>query len=92
MPNNIRNDTGNCCWDRATKEDINRYCLLLDEMLDIINIPGCVRCNDCHCDLSKHKHSIDVFCQSIIKCCLDLSKDCIPIAGLNTKKRDGRVV
>ena len=42
--------------------DINRYCGLLDEMLDAINIPDCVRCNDCHCDLSKHKHSIDVFC------------------------------
>ena len=32
MPNNIRNDKGNCCWDRATKEDINRYCLILYEM------------------------------------------------------------
>ena len=23
MPNNIRNAKGSCCWDRATKEDIN---------------------------------------------------------------------
>ena len=86
MPNNIRNEKGSCCWDRATKEDINRYCRLLDEMLDTINIPDCVRCNDCHCDLSKHKHSIDEFCQSIIKWCLDVSKDCIPTAGLKTEK------
>ena len=85
MPNNIRNDKGNCCWDRATKEHINRYCPLLDQMLDTINIPYCVRCNDCHCDLSKHKHRI-VFCQSIIKCCLDVSKDCIPTAGVKTEK------
>ena len=57
-------------------------------MLDTINIPDCVRCNDCHCDLSKHKHSIDVFCQSIIKCCLDVSKGCIPTAGLKTEKEN----
>ena len=43
-------------------------------MLDTINIPDCVRCNGCHCDLSKHKHSIDGFCQSVIKCCLDVYK------------------
>ena len=88
MPNNIHNVKGHCCWDRATKEDINRYCSLLDEMLDTVNIPDCVRYND----LSKHKHSLDVFFQSIIKCCLDVSKDCIPNAGLKTKKRNDRVV
>ena len=75
MPNNILNNKGRCCWDRATKEDINRDCRLLYEMLDTINILDCVRCNDCHCDLSKHKHTIDVFCQSIIKCCPDVSKE-----------------
>ena len=86
MPNNIHNDKGSCCWDRATIEDLNRNCLLLDEVLDTINIPDYLRCNDCHCDLSKHKHSIDVFCQSIIKYCLDVSKDCITTAGVKTKK------
>ena len=47
MPNNNSNDKGRCCWDRATKEDINIYCGLLDEMLDASNIPECVRCNEC---------------------------------------------
>ena len=47
MPNNISNEKGRCCWDIATKEDINRYYRLLDEMLDTINIPECVRCNEC---------------------------------------------
>ena len=86
MPNNIRNDKGRCCWDRATKEDNNRYCRLLDEMLDNINILDYVRCNDFQCDLSKHKHSIDVCCQSIITFCLDVTKDCIPNAGPKTKQ------
>ena len=70
MPNNIRNEKGRCCWDRATKEYINRYCRIIDEMLDTINIPDYVCCNNCHCDLSIHKHNIDVFYPSIIKCYL----------------------
>ena len=54
-------------------------------MLDIINITECVRCNDCHCDVPKHKHSLDVFCESLIKCIL---------LRLDSKqtKRDARVV
>ena len=84
MKNNIRNNKVNCSWDRTSEEDINRYCLLLDEMLDTINMPDGERYNDCNCNLTKHKHSIDYFFQSIIKCCLDVSKDCIPTAGLKT--------
>ena len=57
-------------------------------MLDTIYIPDCVRCNDCHCDLSKHKHSIGIFCLSIIKSCLGLSKDCIPNAGLKKNNKE----
>lgn len=75
-----------CNWSKASPEDINRYTQILNNKLNVIAVPDCMYCTNCHCRNVEHRRSIDLFCQSVIECCISASKQSIPTAGPNVRK------
>ena len=77
-------------WKRTSNNNIQEYTYTFDKSLSEIHIPtDLLLCTDCKCLDHKHKHNIDLLCQSIIMSGLNASSECIQITRSRTREVTG---
>ncbi len=66
-------------WYRASFDDIRNYAEVLQDKLCSVALPTeLCQCHDNDCKSEIHHHLIDHFTDSIIDCCVQAEKECIP--------------
>ena len=74
-------------WRKASDSDKDLYKVKLDELLGNVCIPSdVIMCKNTMCANVEHRKAIDIFCHSIISCCLDAGSGNIP--GRKLHKRE----
>lgn len=93
-------DEPKCNWQKASDNDIQRYCEMTKHHLGFIDIPvTTLTCQDIHCNVAAHKQDIDTFyndiCHALLRCgdcCIGKSKsrqsDIKIIPGWNDQVKD----
>ena len=77
-------------WSRASQEEKERYCYLLDSRLDSVMVPVQVsECRDLHCTQQEHLEAIDWFAAEVIEAVQTAAETALPCPrpGGGTEKR-----
>ena len=74
-------------WEKSTKEDIDRYKVMLDKKLKCLdNYDSCFNCSNYNCVDSSHLDMIDNLTSDIVPCCLDAASEALPNSTSTHKK------